>query len=97
MPRDTLIPGYQRHNLTISRPTVNNSPQQDPVALAQAVLSDTAMEQALTWLIELETATSEQHDAFNAWIDADPANRNAFDKAKAVWNSQPVREAASSL
>lgn len=69
----------------------------DTVALAETVLSDPVMDQALTWLIELETATYEQHEAFNAWIEADPAHRDAFDKAEAIWNSSSVRDAASSL
>jgi transmembrane sensor len=76
---------------------MSENTRHDPAALAKAVLSDPAMDQALTWLIELETATQEQHQAFNAWIAADPANRNAFDRAQAIWNSQSVRDAASSL
>ncbi|WP_268799753.1 FecR/PupR family sigma factor regulator [Pseudomonas huanghezhanensis] len=76
---------------------VSENTKQDPVALANAVLSEPAMDQALTWLIELEAATPEQHEAFNAWIEADPTNRDAFNRAQAIWNSQSVRDAASSL
>ncbi len=76
---------------------MSENTKQDPVALANAVLSEPAMDQALTWLIELEAATPEQHEAFNAWIEADPTNRDAFNRAQAIWNSQSVRDAASSL
>jgi transmembrane sensor len=76
---------------------MSENTRHDPVALAKAVLSDPAMDQALTWLVELETATPEQRVVFNAWIQADPANRDAFDRAQAIWNSHSVRDAASSL
>lgn len=69
--------------------------RQDHIALAQDVLSDPAMEQALTWLIDLETATQEQHQAFVAWLADKTANQIAFNKAEAIWNSQLIRDAAS--
>ncbi|RMQ44551.1 FecR protein [Pseudomonas cichorii] len=68
-----------------------------PQSLAQDVLSDSAMDQALTWLIELEGADPEQQARFEAWLQADPAHAQAFGKARALWNSQPVRQAAASL
>ncbi|HEY0289960.1 MAG TPA: FecR/PupR family sigma factor regulator [Pseudomonas sp.] len=70
--------------------------KQAPYALAQQVLNDPAMDQALTWLIELETATAQQQQAFLAWLEQNPANLAAFDKAEAIWSSQSVRDAASS-
>ena len=76
---------------------MSENTQPDPVALAQAVLSDPAMEQALTWLIELDTATPERRESFIAWIESDTANRDAFNRAQAIWNSQSVHDAASSL
>lgn len=76
---------------------MSGNTKKETVALAEAVLSDPLMDQALTWLIELETATNEQHQAFNVWIEADPAHRDAFNKAEAIWNSSSVRDAASSL
>jgi len=76
---------------------VSTHTKEDPVALAQAVLSDPAMDQALTWLVELGAATPAKQEAFEAWIEADPAHRAAFHRAQAIWDSQSVRDAASSL
>lgn len=63
--------------------------------LAARVLSDSAMDQALNWLIELDSADAEQQARFQTWLAADPAHRDAFDKARAVWESEPVVIAAS--
>lgn len=67
---------------------------QPPRSLADEALADPAMDQALTWLIELDDSNPEQQASFQAWLHADPANRQAFAKAQAIWNSQPVRQAA---
>lgn len=56
-----------------------------------------AMDQALNWLIELDDANPQQHARFQDWLAADPAHREAFAKAEAVWNSQPVLDAAVQL
>ncbi len=64
---------------------------------AQDVLQDSAMDQALDWLITLECASDEQKHAFDAWLNADPAHAQAFAKANAVWNGQPVLAAAQTL
>lgn len=58
---------------------------------------DSAMDQALNWLIELEGADAEQRARFEAWLAADPAHGQAFARAEAVWNSQPVSDAALTL
>jgi len=58
---------------------------------------DSAMDQALNWLIELEGADAEQRARFEAWLAADPAHGQAFARAEAVWNSQPVFDAALTL
>lgn len=58
---------------------------------------DSAMDQALIWLIELEGADAEQRARFEAWLAADPAHGQAFARAEAVWNSQPVFDAALTL
>lgn len=76
---------------------MSDNSNQDFLALAHEVLSDPAMDQALTWLVESETATPEQRQAFLAWIETDPKNRAAFDKARAVWDSPSVHDAASLL
>lgn len=64
---------------------------------AADVLNDRAMDQALNWLIELDDANAQQHARFQAWLEADPVHREAFAKAEAVWNSQPVLDAAVQL
>ncbi|QSB21019.1 FecR/PupR family sigma factor regulator [Pseudomonas sp. 15A4] len=55
------------------------------------------MDQALTWLIELEIADIATHARFLEWLDADPAHREAFASAEAVWHSQPLFDAAEVL
>ena len=51
---------------------------------AQDVLQDSAMDQALDWLITLECANAEQKCAFNDWLNADPAHALAFAKANGI-------------
>ncbi|MCD5993956.1 FecR domain-containing protein [Pseudomonas sp. CDFA 602] len=55
------------------------------------------MDQALTWLIELEDADDAQHARFREWLNADPAHECAFEKARTIWNSQAVQQAAVSV
>ena len=64
---------------------------------AQDVLQDSAMDQALDWLITLECANDAQKSAFNDWLNADPAHARAYAKANAVWNGQPLLAAAHTL
>ena len=64
---------------------------------AQEVLQDSAMDQALDWLITLECANDAQKSAFNDWLNADPAHARAYAKANAVWNGQPLLAAAHTL
>ena len=47
--------------------------------LAQDVLQDSAMDQALEWLITLECASDEQKAAFENWLNADPAHALCLD------------------
>lgn len=54
-----------------------------------------AMDQALDWLIELDCASAEEHAEFQAWLAADPTNREAFSHAQALWNSNAVAQAAA--
>jgi transmembrane sensor len=51
----------------------------------------------LNWLIELQTSDARQQARFQEWLAADPAHGEAFARAEAVWNSQPVLEAAIAL
>ncbi|RAU46930.1 MULTISPECIES: FecR domain-containing protein [unclassified Pseudomonas] len=55
------------------------------------------MDQALNWLIELESADAQQRVRFQEWLAADPAHGEAFAKAEAIWNSRPVFDAALSV
>ena len=64
---------------------------------AHKVLPDSIMDQALDWLITLECASDEQRADFNTWLNADPAHAQAFAKANAIWNGQPVLDAAQTL
>jgi ferric-dicitrate binding protein FerR (iron transport regulator) len=66
-------------------------------AKAHAARAAETMDQALTWLIELEIADVATHARFLEWLDADPAHRQAFASAEAVWHSQPVFDAAAVL
>ena len=70
-----------------------------PAALdvAQNILQDRAMSEALDWLMAIECADDEQIAAFEAWLNADPCHAQAFAHASAVWNGQPVLEAAQAL
>jgi transmembrane sensor len=60
-------------------------------------VNDHAMDQALMWLIELEDADAAQQARFHDWLAADPAHGEAFARAEAIWNSQPVLDAAVTL
>ncbi|WP_024645608.1 FecR family protein [Pseudomonas syringae] len=68
-----------------------------PQAIAQDVLSDCAMDQALTWLIELEDADADRLARFQEWLNADPEHARAFDKARAIWQSPTVQLAAEHI
>lgn len=69
------------------------SPRPTPEEAARA----RTMDQALTWLIELEIADAATHARFLEWLEADPSHREAFASAEAVWHSQPVFDAAAVL
>ena len=58
---------------------------------------DSAMDQALDWLIRLQCATPEDTRAFEAWLEADPANAPAYVQAEALWHGDSVRAAALQL
>lgn len=59
--------------------------------------NDNAMDQALNWLIELESADAQKRVRFQEWLAADPDHGEAFAKAEAIWNSRPVFDAALSV
>ena len=68
-----------------------------PHELAHEVLQDTAMDQALDWLIALQCPQPGQQAEFEAWLTSDPAHAHAFGKAQAAWGGAPVHSAAVAL
>jgi len=68
-----------------------------PHELADEVLQDPAMDQALDWLIALQCPRAGQQAEFEAWLARDPAHVHAFGKAQAAWGSAPVHSAAVAL
>ncbi|MPQ84928.1 DUF4880 domain-containing protein [Pseudomonas sp. MAFF 730085] len=68
-----------------------------PHELAHEVLQDTAMDQALDWLIVLQCPQPGQQAEFDAWLASDPAHAHAFNKAQAAWGGAPVHSAAVAL
>ena len=56
-----------------------------------------AMDQALDWLIVLDSPDEEQTRQFHAWLDADPLNAQVFAKAQAIWDGPQVAQCAQSL
>lgn len=56
-----------------------------------------AMEQALDWLIAMDSPTDEQTRQFQAWLAADPRHGEAFTRAQAIWNGPQVLESARQL
>ena len=70
----------------------HRSPSPSP---AQAAAD--AMDQALDWLIVLDSPSEEQTRQFRAWLAADPAHADAFAKAQAIWNGPQVTQCAQSL
>ncbi len=68
-----------------------------PHELAHEVLQDTAMDQALDWLIALQCPQPGQLAEFEAWLASDPVHVHAFGKAQAAWGGAPVHSAAVAL
>lgn len=56
-----------------------------------------AMDQAMDWLIVLDSPSEEQSRQFHAWLAADPSHAEAFTKAQAIWNGPQVTQCAQSL
>ena len=55
------------------------------------------MDQALDWLIILQSPTPAQCQAFDAWLAEDPAHAAAYARATALWHHAAVGEAAQRL
>ncbi|MGE8067280.1 FecR family protein [Pseudomonas sp. NPDC089569] len=56
-----------------------------------------AMDQALDWLIVLDSPSEEQTRLFHEWLAADPAHAEAFARAQAIWNGAQVTQCAQHL
>lgn len=55
------------------------------------------MDQALDWLIVLDSPSEQQSREFHDWLAADPRNAEAFAKAQAIWDGPQVAQAALGL
>ncbi|QLF93552.1 FecR family protein [Pseudomonas sp. ABC1] len=55
---------------------------------------ETPMEQALDWMIRLESGEAFDHDAFRRWLDESAEHTQAFALAERAWGSQLVGAAA---
>ena len=55
------------------------------------------MDEALDWLIRLQCADADDTRAFEDWLEADPANAQAYVDAEALWNGDTLRQAAGDL
>ncbi|MGH8383561.1 FecR family protein [Pseudomonas sp.] len=58
---------------------------------------DSAMDQALDWLIRLQCASAEDTRTFEAWLEADPANAQAYVEAEALWQGDTLRQVANQV
>jgi len=58
---------------------------------------DSAMDQALDWLIRLQCASAEDTRAFEAWLEADPANAQAYVEVEALWHGDTLRQVANQV
>lgn len=56
-----------------------------------------ATDEALAWLVRLETAEPADHLAFETWLHANPENAEAFVQAEALWNGAALKQAAAQL
>jgi transmembrane sensor len=55
------------------------------------------MDQALDWLIVLESPSEEHTRQFHDWLAASPLHAEAFAKAQAIWNGPQVAQCAQHL
>lgn len=64
---------------------------------APAPATAEAMDQALDWLIVLDSPSEEQARQFHQWLAADPAHAEAFAGAQAIWNGAQITQCAQNL
>lgn len=68
-----------------------------PPEAAEAQDTAHAMDQALDWLILLDSPSEDQRRHFQAWLAADPRHGEAFARAEALWNGPQIIESARQL
>lgn len=56
-----------------------------------------AMDQALDWLIVMDSPSAQQSQQFNEWLEASALHAEAYDKARAIWEGPQVAECAQHL
>ncbi|MBF8764489.1 FecR domain-containing protein [Pseudomonas putida] len=56
-----------------------------------------ATDEALAWLVRLETAEPADHLAFETWLHANSENAEAFVQAEGLWNGAALKQAAAQL
>ncbi|POA34402.1 MULTISPECIES: FecR domain-containing protein [unclassified Pseudomonas] len=76
---------------------MTDSPPSHPPLPARDSASTSAMDQALDWLIVLDSPSEQQSREFHDWLAADPRNAEAFAKAQAIWDGPQVAQAALGL
>ncbi|APC17912.1 glycerol-3-phosphate ABC transporter substrate-binding protein [Pseudomonas frederiksbergensis] len=76
---------------------MTDSPHAHPPAPARDSASTGAMDQALDWLIVLDSPSEQHTREFHDWLAADPGNAEAFAKAQAIWDGPQVAQAALGL
>lgn len=75
---------------------MTDSPEHPP-SLATPDARRRATDEALAWLVRLETAEPADHLAFETWLHANPENAEAFVQAEALWNGAALKQAAAQL
>ncbi|MBI6923555.1 FecR domain-containing protein [Pseudomonas putida] len=75
---------------------MTDSPEHRP-SPARPTAHRRASDEALAWLVRLETAEPADQLAFETWLQAAPENAEAFVQAEALWNGAPLKQAAAQL
>ncbi|SEN10750.1 FecR family protein [Pseudomonas sp. ok272] len=76
---------------------MTDSPHSHPPDPARDSTRASAMDQALDWLIVLDSPSEAQRREFQGWLAADPRNVEAYTKAQAIWDGPHVAQCAHSL
>lgn len=76
---------------------MTDTPHSHPPDPARDTTGPSAMDQALDWLIVLDSPSEAQTREFHGWLAADPGHAEAFAKAQAIWNGPHVAQCAQTL